>query len=534
MNEIKMPWFKRGDVDATIGVFFDGFTKIIVGVGVLTGVMKMSNEMVFGKLVSAIGLTAFLLLLFNTLYARWLGKKTGNAELTALPGGISGGTFFVWLYALLVPVYSQTGDAIYAWKVAINVNIIYSVLIIICAFIIKFIIQKIPSEAMLGSVVGGSMAYLLMTSLADGFSTPIVQIPALFMLIFLQFGRIKLKRFSPAFIAVGLGTVLAWVTGAMHFSDFTASFQNIGFYMPLPQLGLVGGKAFQAALSYLPIAFAYAFADVTALLQGVEQAEQSGEKYDPKICLLETGCVNLIGSFIGNPFPMNIYWGHPAWKKAKAGTSYPLFVGALYLVLCMTGLVAIATSAIPSAATLIMLIFVAITTGTQSYSVVNKKYYPAMIVATAIPIFEMLYGKVENGVSAASNAIGAAINSAGIDFDVSSVAVTQADLAGTGVSKGFFALGKGSMMIAILFACIMIFVIDRKWFQAGVSALVAAVCAFFGIIHSATVTANAAPVFMWIYIAIAVFFFIVHVLSKSRTELQPELEEVKVEEETKI
>ena len=61
MNEIKMPWFKRGDVDATIGVFFDGFTKIIVGVGVLTGIMKMSNEMVFGKLVSAIGLTAFLL-----------------------------------------------------------------------------------------------------------------------------------------------------------------------------------------------------------------------------------------------------------------------------------------------------------------------------------------------------------------------------------------------------------------------------------------------------------------------------------------
>ena len=62
MNEIKMPWFKRGDVDATIGVFFDGFTKIIVGVGVLTGIMKMSNEMVFGKLVSAIGMTAFLLL----------------------------------------------------------------------------------------------------------------------------------------------------------------------------------------------------------------------------------------------------------------------------------------------------------------------------------------------------------------------------------------------------------------------------------------------------------------------------------------
>lgn len=522
MNEIKMPWFRRGDVDATIGVFFDGFTKIIVGVSVLTGILQMSNELVFGKLVSAIGLTAFLLLLFNTLYARYLGKKTGNSGQTALPGGISGGTFFVWLYALLVPVYSQTGDAIYAWKVAINVNIIYSLLIIVCAFIIKFLIKKIPSEAMLGSVVGGSMAYLLMTSMADGFSAPIVQIPALFLLIFFQFGRIKLKRFSPAFIVVGVGTILAWATGLLHFQDFTASFQNIGLYIPMPQLGLIGGEAFSAAMSYLPIAFAYAFSDVTALLQGVEQAEQSGEQYDPRICLLATGGVNLIGSFIGNPFPMNCYWGHPAWKKAKAGTSYPLFVGALYLVLCMTGLVAIATSAIPAAATLVMLIFVALTTGTQSYSVVNKRYYPAMIMATAIPVFEMLYGKVENGMSAAAASIGTALSDAGISFDAASVAVAQADLTAAGVSEGYFALAKGSMMIAILFACIMIFVIDRKWLNAGITALVAAVCAFFGVIHSASVTINAAPVFMWLYIAIAVFFFIAAVLSKSRPGLQPE------------
>lgn len=58
-KKLNIPWFKRGDVDAVIGVFFDGFSKIIVGIGVLTGVMGMSQDIVFGKIVSAIGLSAF-------------------------------------------------------------------------------------------------------------------------------------------------------------------------------------------------------------------------------------------------------------------------------------------------------------------------------------------------------------------------------------------------------------------------------------------------------------------------------------------
>ena len=57
-KKLNIPWFKRGDVDAVIGVFFDGFSKIIVGIGVLTGVMGMSQDIVFGKIVSAIGLSA--------------------------------------------------------------------------------------------------------------------------------------------------------------------------------------------------------------------------------------------------------------------------------------------------------------------------------------------------------------------------------------------------------------------------------------------------------------------------------------------
>lgn len=315
-------------------------------------------------------------------------------------------------------------------------------------------------------------------------------------------------------------------TGVMHVSDLASAVQNIGFYVPLPQLGLLGGKAMSHALTYLPLIIAYAFSDVTALLQGVEQAEKGGDHYEERVCLIATGCANIIGSLFGNPFPLNEYWGHPAWKKAKAGTAYSLYTGVIYLALCMSGLVAIATSAIPAAATLILLIFVAISTGTQSYSTVNKKYYPAMIIATAIPIFELMYSKILNGSSAATSAIAAALKGEGIKFAVDGVKVTSDHLASAGVSQGYFFLGKGSMMIAIVYSCILIFIIDRKWLNTAVAFIVAAFCAFVGLIHSESVKINANPQFAIIYVIMAVFFLIVYFVSKNNKELQPTEEHI--------
>ena len=479
-KKLNIPWFKRGDVDAVIGVFFDGFSKIIVGIGVLTGVMGMSQDIVFGKIVSAIGLSAFLLLAFNTFYARHLGKKLNRDDLTALPAGIAAGSFFAWLYAIFMPVFFETNDAIFAWKVTLHANLLYGMMFVVCGFIIKFLMKHIPMEAMLGSVVGGSIAYLLMTSMADGFAHPQIQIPALFLLLFFQFGKIKTKKLSPALIAVLVGTIIGWATGVMHVSNLASAVQNIGFYV----------------------------------------------HYEERVCLIATGCANIIGSLFGNPFPLNEYWGHPAWKKAKAGTAYSLYTGVIYLALCMSGLVAIATSAIPAAATLILLIFVAISTGTQSYSTVNKKYYPAMIIATAIPIFELMYSKILNGSSAATSAIAAALKGEGIKFAVDGVKVTSDHLASAGVSQGYFFLGKGSMMIAIVYSCILIFIIDRKWLNTAVAFIVAAFCAFVGLIHSESVKINANPQFAIIYVIMAVFFLIVYFVSKNNKELQPTEEHI--------
>lgn len=506
-------WFKAGDLDATIGVFFDGFTKILVGISTMVGVMKMSSNIVYGNIVASIGLTAFLLLTFNTFYARHLGRKTNNPNITALPAGMSG-TFFIWLSAILIPVYYSSKDPIFTWKVGVAANLLYTAFTFLSSFVIKYILKYVPSQALLGSLAGGSMAWLLISSLGEGFSKPIIMIPTLFTILTFYFGKIRVKKLSPVFAAIGVGTVIAWVTGTMKIDALTSSFGSIGLYIPLPQFHLLSGEAFNTALNFFPLIITFAFNDIIATVQSIEQAAASNQKYDRRVCLLSQSIVNFIGVLFGNPFPVTYYWGHPAWVKAKAGASYTMFTGIIYLLLCISGLVAVATSSIPVAATLVLLIFSAITAGVQVFEIVEKKYYPAIIVAIAIPLFELIYGKINSALGAAKNAYVMALKDSGISFAADKVAVSALDLASSGIPGGFESLSHGSMLIAILYACILIFIIDRKWRSISIIFVEASVCAFIGFIHSSVIKLYAAPQYVWLYLAGAVAFFLISLLDK--------------------
>lgn len=510
-----IPWFKSGDFDAAIGVFFDGFTKILVGISVMVGVMKIPSNIVYDRIVSAIGLTVFLLLTFSTFYARYIGKKTNNPNVTALPAGLSG-TFFVWISAILLPVYFSSGDPIFTWKVGVFANLFYSVFIFLSSFVIKYILKYVPSQALLGSLVGGSIAWLLISSLGEGFANPIIMIPTLFTVLTFYFGRIKIKKLSPVFVAVGIGTLIAWITGVMKFDVLKGSFDTIGLYIPFPQFQLFSVEAFKTALRYFPLIISFAFTDIVATVQSTEQAAASNQKYDRRICLLSQSILSLVGALFGNPFPVTYYWGHPAWVKAKAGASYTMFAGITYLLLCVSGLVAVATSGIPIAATLVLLVFTAITTGVQALEVVEKKYYPAIIIAIAIPIFELIYDKINSAIGAAKNAFDAALTAAGIDFAADKVVVSETDMAASGIPGGFESLSHGSMLIAILYACILIFIIDRKWSAISITFIVAGCCAFVGIIHSSEIKLYAAPQYVWLYFSGAAVFFVISLLCKNK------------------
>lgn len=513
-SSTKIPWSAPGDLDAAVGVFFDGFSKIIIGATIMMGVMKMPSEFVFGKIVAAIGLSAFVLLAWNTIMARKVGVRTDNPTITALPGGIAAGTFFVWINAIMIPVYLSTGSYEMAWKVGLLANIFHSIFTFISAFVMDRLLEYIPSPAIFSGLAGGALAWLVMATLGDGFSTPIILIPSLFILLTMYFGKLELKKLSPAVVGIGVGTIIAWVSGTMNPIEVTESFKTLGIYIALPRFGFLSGEALSIAIKYLPLILAFAFADVIGAIQAIEQAAAGNDNYDRRTALIGLACSNFIGAILGNPFIMAYYWGHPAWKKAKAGSSYPLYIGILYLLLCATGLVAIATAVLPAAATMVLIIYAGLSSTAQAFEINERKYYPAMALGMSIPIFELIYGKVNSGIDGAKIAVQEALSASGIDFVVKDVVVSADHLASAGLAKGFLPLSQGSMLIAIIYVATLSFIIDRKWTGAAISFIVASGCSFIGLIHSSSVVINAAPVYSLIYLILAGAFYFMNFIVK--------------------
>src|SRR5699024_8309313 len=109
-DSVKIPLFKKADLDASIGVFFDGFSKVIVAVAILLGTFGLDGATVFGTMMPGVLVNVIVLNGGLWLYYRHVAKSRGDRDLTAIPAGLQAGRMFIWLYSIMLPVYNTTGD----------------------------------------------------------------------------------------------------------------------------------------------------------------------------------------------------------------------------------------------------------------------------------------------------------------------------------------------------------------------------------------------------------------------------------------
>src|ERR1700735_1607243 len=99
--------------------FFGFGTNILVNVLVLTGllrfVIKMPDDIVFGRILPALGLMLFLSTVYYAFLAWNLARKTGRNDVCALPSGISVPHMFVVTFVVMLPIKIATNDPIQAW-----------------------------------------------------------------------------------------------------------------------------------------------------------------------------------------------------------------------------------------------------------------------------------------------------------------------------------------------------------------------------------------------------------------------------------
>lgn len=480
--------------------FFGFGTNILVNLLVLTGllrfVLKMPDDIVFGRILPAIGLMLFLSTVYYAYLAWSLAKKTGRSDVCALPSGISVPHMFVVVFVIMLPISLKTGDPIKGWEAGLTWVFIQSFVLMIGGFIAPVIRRITPRAALLGTLAGVSIAFIALRPALEMYMTPALGVVCFAIILVSWFGGVRWFRGIPAgLVAIALGCVIAWGSTALGFSvggmsldKLAASFSNFGFSVPIPSIGHVfGGFEFLGVI--LVTAIPFGIYDLVEAMDNVESAAVGGDSFPTTRVLTADGVVSLIGCLMGNPFINAVYIGHPGWKAMGGRIGYSAGTGIAVLLMCWFGIISVMTSLIPVIAIAPILLYIGMLIGAQAFQETPSRHAPTVILAFMPHL--AAWGKLQ-----IDNALGAAGTSAAqVGFD---------KLGQTGVLyHGLEVLGGGAILGGLILGAIAVFIIDRELTKAAAFAVAGALLTFFGFMHGEMIGIGQSPSVAGSYLAFA-------------------------------
>ena len=108
--------WQPGDWNALFGFGTNILVNLLVLTGLLRYVVKLPDEIIFGRILPALGLMLFLSTVYYAWLAYQLAKKTGRNDVCALPSGVSVPHMFVVTFVIMLPIALSTGDPIKGWE----------------------------------------------------------------------------------------------------------------------------------------------------------------------------------------------------------------------------------------------------------------------------------------------------------------------------------------------------------------------------------------------------------------------------------
>src|SRR3954452_23942742 len=122
----------------------------------------MPADVVFGRILPALGIALPLGNLWYTYLAVRLARKEGRSNVTAMPYGPSVPHMFIVVFLIMLPIYVKTKDAQAAWEAGVAWAFIIGVIVMIGAFVGPIIRKFAPRAAMLGTLAGISITFISM------------------------------------------------------------------------------------------------------------------------------------------------------------------------------------------------------------------------------------------------------------------------------------------------------------------------------------------------------------------------------------
>ena len=464
--------------------FFGFGTNILVNLLVLTGllrfVLKMPDEIVFGRILPALG----LMMCLSTMYYAWLAyrlaQKTGRDDVCALPSGVSVPHMFIVTFVIMLPITLRTNDPIKGWEAGLVWVFFQSFILMIGGFIAPYIRQITPRAALLGTLAGVSVTFISMRPALEMFMTPQIGLVCFAIILVSWFGGVRYPKGIPAgLVAIAAGMLIAWGSnlfganiGGMSFEKVTQAFTHFGFSVPLPAFGHVF-SGFEFLGIILVTAIPFGIYDLVEAMDNVESAEAAGDHYPTTRVLTADGVVSLIGCLMGNPFINAVYIGHPGWKAMGGRIGYSAATGLMVIILSWFGIISLMLAVIPVVAISPILLYIGMLIGAQAFQTSPSAHAPAIALALTPHLAAWAKTLMDGALGAAGT------TAATVGFD---------KMAMQGVLyHGLEVMGGGAILSGLVLGAIGVFIVEREFAKASAFALAGAVLTYFGFMHGEAV-----------------------------------------------
>ncbi|WP_225753232.1 gamma-glutamylcyclotransferase [Actinotalea sp. Marseille-Q4924] len=482
--QVRLAWWTKGDWNGLFGLGTNVLLNVIVLTGLCLVVVQIPSDTVYGRILPALGIALPLGNIWYAVLARRLARRENRTDVTALPYGPSVPHTFIVVFVVMLPVYLQTQDAIAAWRAGLAWAFIIGCIVLLGAVFGPWIRRWTPRAALLGALAGISITFISMSPAAQMWQAPWIALVAFGFILVGWLGGRRMPFDAPVgLIAVIVSTAIAWVavaagwSGILEPSAVAQSLSDLALRLPFPTTDVVTGLQDIAPL--LASAIPLGIYNFTEGMTNVESAAAAGDRYSTRQVLTADGLGAVVGSFLGSPFPPAVYIGHPGWKAVGGRVGYSLATGVIVAVVCFTGLVGTFLAIFPMQALVPVLLYIGLVIGAQAFNVNARRYAPAIVLAIIPSLAEWATGLINNALAAAGTNAG----------EVG----TETLVANGVVYDGLLLLGQGAVLVGILLGAIACFVIDRRLYAAAITAGIAAVLSFFGLINAVEVGVNASP-----------------------------------------
>src|SRR6266540_1878477 len=115
-QEFQIRWWVPGDWNAFFGLFTNVALNVIVLTGLVLGVVKLPGDIVYGRILPALGVALPIGNLFYGYLAYKLARAERREDVTAMPYGPSVPHMFIVVFLIMLPTLIRTNSPLAAWQ----------------------------------------------------------------------------------------------------------------------------------------------------------------------------------------------------------------------------------------------------------------------------------------------------------------------------------------------------------------------------------------------------------------------------------